>query len=658
MDRACWQSPRPATTARSRRERWRWPRSRRIDQGQPVSLLFHGVGDHGGGPSRIGLESLRRIQREPAFLSARCSTIATYARELLHSGAALPVHRGESSTVFEGCYTTQGEMKRFNRAGENALCTADSLAAIAGLQHPGTMHDAWRKVLFNQFHDILDGSAIHESYESSEEDFRAATGAAQSLIEQALPLLEGSAAVGAIAVTNPIGWDRRDVVIVAGVTGEGSTWLRDGSGTLTPGQFTPQGLCFVASVEAFGTAAYRVERAATQSLPPAIEAAPSVSPAVAAAAVQSGSTVDPGEGSYYRIETPAFLIYLRRDSGIIVSLYDKRAARELVGFGMRRYSDYPEAARTDLALNVLQILDELPHEMSAWHLDEVQRETSLLRGAVSRVVESGSVRLVVEVRHQMRSSTITQQLAFYRDLDRVDVETVVEWHELGGSEAGIADLKVAFTTQLEECQAWFESPFGALRRPAGGQEVPALRWADVGGAAYGLAVLNDSRYGYDVLGNRLRMTLLRGAYEPDTVADQGTHVIRYSMMPHAGDWREARVVQEAAGFNQPLLARLVSSGSADSRRQANGSLWRPRLSGGSVAIAALKPAHRGDGRVIRLYEFGGRAAKVRLSGMPAGAQVTETNIVEDRLATLDADGGDLLLHFRPWQVRTLLITTE
>src|SRR4029079_3170235 len=99
------------------------------------------------------------------------STLGGYARAILASGATLPCYSGESSTIFEGCYTTHADTKRYNRAGENLLSTADTLAALAGPEHHPRMSEAWRAVLFNQFHDILDGSAIHEAYAKNADDF-------------------------------------------------------------------------------------------------------------------------------------------------------------------------------------------------------------------------------------------------------------------------------------------------------------------------------------------------------------------------------------------------------------------------------------------------------------------------------------------------------
>lgn len=613
-----------------------------LRHGLPAGLHFHGIGDHGGGPSRQNLRALRRLQAMPLMPAARCSTVAAYAGALLEAGAALPVHRGESGTIFEGCYTTHADTKRYNRQGENLLCTADTLAALAGLDRTAELTPAWRGVLFNQFHDILDGSAIHESYVKNREDFEGARAAAEAVTRQALSALEAGLEPGAIAVTNPLGWDREDWVEVAGVEGIGAVWLRGEHGHRVLGQYTAAGLGFVARVPAYATMAYRVEG------PAGADGALSVVEAHAPAAGGAAAPGDPN-APYLRVETPAFRVHVRRDCGVLVGLLDRRAGRELVGFGMRRASDYVDSARPDLALNVLQVTDEHPHGMTAWQLNEVHTEHSLLRGASTTVVESGPARVVLEVAHAVRSSTIRQRISFYRDLARVDFLADVDWQEVGGPEAGVPGLKAAFTARLETCEAWFETPFAAVRRPADGQEVPALRWADVGGPDYGIAVLNDGKYGHDVLGCRLRVTLLRSAYEPDAISDVGRHAIRYALLPHVGDWRDAGVARAGAAFNQPLLARA-----AEPRPRANAGP-RPLVSDGSVLASCLKAARDGSGTAVRLYESAGRAATVRLSGLPADAPIWETDVAEVSRVPVEAVGDDLTLAFRPWQVRTLIV---
>jgi alpha-mannosidase len=621
--------------------------------GHAASLHFHGIGDHGGGPARQNLDALRRFQGRSLLPVARCSTLAAYTRAILESGVALPVHRGESSTIFEGCYTTHADTKRYNRTGENLLSTADTLAALAGQAHDQRMSDAWRALLFNQFHDILDGSAIHESYEKNAADFAMIATTAGVVTDGALALLEQDVQPGRIAITNPLGWEREDWVHLPGLAAEGAVWLLGDQGHRTPGQRTAEGLGFVAHVPAFATVSYAVCADATEASPPALVAEPCFAPTDAREINLLADVAE--EPAYLRVETPDFRVYLRRDSGILVAFLDKRVGRELIGYGMRRGSDYLDTARADLAFNVLQLLDEHPHGMSAWHMDEVQAEYSLLRGAITRVVESGAARLVIETQREVRSSQIVQRTIFYRDLARVDFQIDIDWRELGSAEGGVPNLKVAFTARLPECEAWFETPFAAARRPSDGQEVPALRWADVGGNSYGIALINDSKYGYDALGGRLRLTLLRSAYEPDSISDIGQHSIHYSLLPHPGDWRAAQVVCHAASFNQPLLARHVPHARPPVGR--SGHQWGPYLSQNStVQIAGLKPAHddRG-GWIVRLYESGGRTVEVELCGLPDGARAWQANLIEDRLSQLDVRGGTVWLVFHPWQVRTIFV---
>ena len=617
--------------------------------GHPCALHFHGIGDHGGGPSRQNLQALRRFQQTPLLPAARCSTTAAYTKQLLDSGVALPVHRGESSTIFEGCYTTHADTKRYNRHGENLLCTADALSAMAGLLSEAAMTEAWRTVCFNQFHDIFDGSAIHEVYEKNRQDFEQVQATAQMTISRATQVLAPKRQSGYITVFNPLGWERQEWVFVPGLRGKGSVRLSDAQGRSTVGHYVSGGLAFVAHAPAFETAVYRVQGPAPDE--PHLTPEPAYAPT-------DGRRADTPEAAaaapYYRVETPHYIAYVRRDCGIIVGFYDKKAHRELVGFGMRKPSDYMDTARPDLALNVFQLFQELPHAMTAWEVQEVARVENLITGATCRVLETSPVHCTIEVKHRVRRSTITQHMVFYKHTMRVDFETTIDWREIGDPKRGVPGLKVAFTARMPECEAWFETPYAAVQRPSDGQEVPALRWADVGGSTYGFALLNDCKYGYDAMGCRLRLTLLRSAYDPDAISDAGRHVVRYAFLPHAGSWRDAGVAREAAGFNQPLLAvpnvRPLDPDGAHVR-------FAPHLSeAGSALITALKPARAGGNLVVvRVAETAGRhvsGARLHLRGANA---VWAANIIEEPQHAVPMSDDAVTLSLKPWEVRTYLI---
>jgi alpha-mannosidase len=228
---------------------------------------------------------------------------------------------------------------------------------------------------------------------------------------------------------------------------------------------------------------------------------------------------------------------------------------------------------------------------------------------------------------------------------------MVDWQELGSAVAGVPNLKVAFTAHMIDSQAWFETPFAAVQRPCDGQEVPALRWADVGGSEYGMAVLNDCKYAYDALGTRLRLTLVRSGYDPDSISDVGSHEFHYSLLAHPGDWRSAGVVRQAAEFNQPLIGRVIPNG-----QTAHHELWQPEIGGSPAVIpACLKNAYDGSGRVLRLYESCGQTVDADVRGFPSGARVWELTVTEDKLSEYRLFDGSVRLHFCPWQVRTLLV---
>jgi len=181
--------------------------------------------------------------------------------------------------------------------------------------------------------------------------------------------------------------------------------------------------------------------------------------------------------------------------------------------------------------------------------------------------------------------------------------------------------------------------------------VPALRWADVGGAQYGIALLNDGRHGHDALGSRLRLTLARSAFDPDPMSDIGQHRVRYSLVPHPGDWRKSGITKLAAGFNQPLIA-----GAAPRKAAAPGGTWRPRQVGSpGILLVALKAAQSGSGVVLRLHEGIGEAGVAVVEGLPKGWQAQNATITEDVIGALPVRDGRFRLQMRPWQVATVLV---
>jgi alpha-mannosidase len=221
------------------------------EHGLSQSLLVVGVGDHGGGPTRRSVETLRRLHEQPLLPQTLWSTVAAFAGDVLSSGAALPTHRGESDTTFEGCYSTHADAKGYNRHAEALLGSAETLAVLAGVDRRATLTEAWRSTLYNQFHDIIAGSSIADVYADYAHDFAAVKATADDVLDDALSVLHREVADGSIAVTNPLGFEREDVVVLPGMVGTEPVRLSGSHGHETWGQPGPDGLCFVARVPAF-----------------------------------------------------------------------------------------------------------------------------------------------------------------------------------------------------------------------------------------------------------------------------------------------------------------------------------------------------------------------------------------------------------------------
>jgi alpha-mannosidase len=260
------------------------------------------------------------------------------------------------------------------------------------------------------------------------------------------------------------------------------------------------------------------------------------------------------------------------------------------------------------------------------------------------VVERGPHRAALRIVRRFRNSSITQELRLWANSARFDVHTVLEW----GDRHWL--LKSLWPVAVHSRVARFETAFGVVERPthrntswdAAQFEVPGHRFVDLSEPGYGVALLNDGRYGHHVLRNEIGLSLLRSPAYPDPLADEGRHELTYAILPHRGGWLEGGVLAEAEDLNRPLPARRVAAAAASMKRPL-------RLDGLPVAVGALKiHEDEDDALVLRLYEPQGGRGDVSVE-LPSGW-------------TLDAD-IDLLERgsappgrgFTPFAVRSWLL---
>jgi alpha-mannosidase len=324
-------------------------------------------------------------------------------------------------------------------------------------------------------------------------------------------------------------------------------------------------------------------------------------------------------------------------NGDITSIYDKEAEREALAEG--------EVG------NKLLALEDRPLAWDAWDVDIFYDDrVEKIEGVDEiKVIETGPVRAALLVKRTYRRSTITQRIYFYHNSKRLDFDTHVDWHEQH------ILLKVAFPVAVLSPTATFDIQWGNVERATHHNtswdwarfETAAQKWADLSEGNYGVALLNDSKYGYDVLHNVMRLSLLKSPTMPDPVADQGEHLMTYSLLPHTGDWRNG-VAANAYDLNDPLILRPVSGvgGSFDGHALVS-------VSDPYVIIETVKQAEDGNGVIVRLYENERNRGTVRLKAGFALKEAHHCNLLEEKEESLPVENDSIKLSVRPYQIATL-----
>ncbi|HEY0454208.1 alpha-mannosidase [Actinophytocola sp.] len=564
----------------------------------PELMVFYGVGNHGGGPTKANLDSIRRLDAADGLPRLRCGSPRDYFDRLVAGGERIPVHAGELQHHAVGCYSAHSGVKRWNRRAENLLARAEKWAAVAcvlgEVAYPyARLGQAWRQVLFNQFHDTLGGAAIEPAYEDSRDQYGHAGSLAGAAFNRAVQSLTRRIDIPAepdmtpLVVVNPHPWRLvADVELeFGGFAAAGARVVDDGGNPVavqrTRSKATVNGgrrrLAVAADVPPLGYRVYRIYPAEEAGEP----------------GVRATDTV---------LENDFVAIELDPATGWVRRLRAKVSDVDVAGPG-------PHAVVIDDAS------DTWGHRVRAY--DKV---AGVFAVRSVRLVESGPVRAVLRVVSEYGASTLTEEYVLGARDRHVEVRVTLDWHERQKL------LKLRFPTALTDTDATFEIPYGHLTRPADGSEETAQAWVDVsgalpGGRRAGLAVLNDGKYGHDVLGGDIGITAARSPVyawhepkelDPDELysyQDQGRQEFTVRLVPHAGDWRDARVVRLAAELNQPAFPLLESYHDGD-LPQARSFM---SVDGDAVLPAVLKMAEDGDdAMIVRAYETTGKASEATI----------------------------------------------
>jgi alpha-mannosidase len=614
--------------------------------GETEMMDLYGTGDHGGGPTRAVLDEgfhwagqghvtpkYEFGTAQPFFTSVE-KQIAPQSPEWNYQSiakgytgpaavagmTAIPTWKSELYFEYHrGVFTTQANHKHNMRTAEEEVLNAEKWASLAwldGRAYPGNeLTEDWKKVLFNQFHDLGAGSGIAVIYKDAQKDYdvvrwstnEISAGALGNVAERIDTTAKGAKTIP-IVVYNPLGWTRSgDVRVRVQGASEASEV------TLHASNVPPLG--------------YKVVFAG---------ASPHMN--------QPDATSIAKSESYLTLSNEQVLVTVDAASGCITHLSEKATKFETIASGG--------------CGNQLQFFKDTPKEYDAWNIDP-----GTLDASPSLIAKADSVESVkledgaagIKITRHWQNSKFVQTISL--DGDQVDIDNDFDWHE------SHVLLKAAFPLAASSDFATYEIPYGEIERPTTRNnswekaqfEVPAMRWADLGDGKHGLSVLNKDKYGYDAAGNTLRLTLLRSPKWPDPDADMGRQHFQYALYPHAGTWKDALTVRHGWEYDYPLQAVVTTAHAGSLPAEHSFASVTPD----NVVLTAVKKAEDANGLIFRVYEWAGKSGTVEFHVPPGATGATVTNLMETPEGSpLEIAGDAVKAPIHPYEILTVRVNYE
>ncbi len=595
-----------------------WQRSNQKDV-ISKSVGAFGYGDGGGGCTIGQIERSKRFTAMPGMPKAENTFVADFFKGTEEKKAELPTFNDEMYYEnHRGTFTSQAFIKKNNRRGEFLFRNAEFVNVLAeqllGDSYPAEkMEEGWKLLLTNQFHDILPGTSIHEAIEMTREEYKQMNEIGNGLFSAAVEHLNKSINVttdgiivwnmssmpitGTVSVRLPF-----DGAVIVDENGDKCRAVKDGDSVIFIAKDVPQ----------MGFKVYKLEK---------------------------------GEAEFTKVTAEKALLENSKlkvvfdENAEISSIYDKVNDREVL---------------TDKG-NALAIFQDKPIHESAWNLElNYQKKCWKLDKADSvEVVCADEVKGVLRVVRSFNKSTITQDIILYADADYIDFDTKVDWYETEKV------LKAAFPVSVISTHATYEIAHGSIERPTHWNygtdlvrfEVCGHKWADLSEGDYGVSLINDCKYGYDIKDSLMRITLMRAPICPDPVGDKGVSTFKYRLYPHSGNWSQADTVKYAFELNQPLKGYKseAQSGQLTSRSFVE-------VSKRNIAVDALKNAQDGNGLILRMYEAGKSRGKVKVKlNIAEVKRVIECNLMEVDENELTVNENEFEFEISPNQVRTFRV---
>lgn len=566
-----------------------------------MKLLSYGFGDGGGGPSYSMLEIEKTVKDAACMPKMESTSVSRFMQRLEKTAVNLPVFSGELYLeLHRGTLTQMHDIKRTNRKLEQAIHNYELLSVLADRFDEELGARSLRTLLVNQFHDILPGTCIEDAHEVAVYENK------KAIVE----LEEGMKSLFCAddsqkSIVNTLSFERKEQVIFKSF------------------DFIPDGCVIQKYTDVYGD-----DCTAVSGL---------ILPAFSVSAVKAGRAAEaetPFRVSGNCISTPFADIVM--ENGRIIS-YKTKNGREAV-------------ADRKVPFNTLYFGEDVPSIWDNWNIDYDQKYKMkpVTECDSCEVVSAGPLQLRIRVSYSFGASSLRQDIVFYSDSPRIDFESETDWnspHSL---------LKVGFKADVLASEARFETQFGNIKRPVHENyptdktqfEVCNHKWTDLSDTRFGVAVLNDCKYGISVNDNDMRLTLHKGGTHPDTRGDKGIHRFTYSLLVHEEAFGTEAVIRPAYCLNYPAI---VFDG-ALSRECADPLICADAE---NVIIETVKPAEDKEGFIARIYETEGSAASCGVTLSPEISYAGETDMLEYADSPLEIKNNSIALKLKPFEIKTL-----
>jgi alpha-mannosidase len=578
-----------------------------------------GVGDHGGGPTRDMLEVAQRWQKSPFFPHLQFTQAETYLNSLETKN--LPIWDDELYLEFHrGCYTTHADQKSYNRYCEGLLYRVELWSSLANvllnIPYPKVeVESAWKKVLLNQFHDILPGTSIPEVFRDANQLWQQVITIGEAILQQALQAIASQInlpqpphpTAKPFLVFNSLNWERNQVI---SLSLESPNWLvYDLNNHPCLSQLSHDNqLLFIA------------------------ENIPSVGYKLFWLVPSNQETEKVLINSQFILDNSLLKVTINPKTGDIYSIFDQINQKEILqGAG-----------------NQLQGFKDQGQYWDAWNIDPNYRQYSLPKTELKSIecLESGAVRWQIRVIRSLGNSEFCQDYILEKDSPILQIKTIVNWQE------SHTLVKTAFPLTLNSDFTTYEIACGAIERPYQPEspkwEVYGHKWADLTDTEqnYGVSLLNNNKYGYDANNNQLRLTLLRSPRWPDPDADLGIQEFTYAVYPHQGNWKTAKTVHHAGELNSPVTVIFLTNFSQSPQLPPQAE-WLKFSADNLILMTFKQSEEAARGWIMRVYECQGEKAGIDWQNP---LQLTVKESIDGLEKAIDP-----VKRLSPWQIASWLL---